>query len=1045
MADKEKITLPDGTTAILPAGLSDVEVENALAAAMPARMSKYGVLYDIEKEYDIRSGIPDAKARFDVALARGNPEEIAAAMNENFGEGNWGITPNTTIPFVTPDGLRKAGIEPKDDRKVTLTGNENSFYDIIDASPDIAIGAASLVAELALPFAPGTGAAGAAGARGLLSLLTGRGLIARSGRAGIGAGVGSLGVEGIQTMRGGQKESAGEIFGRAGAEATIIGLASVVLGAPIHAATRGASEVIKASKNLAPDDAAKMFPSIKAADLEEAVKAQGRVRNVLGEEDALFLSLRSLVGEENTAVGQTLKIMEGLGARQMKEKLPVRISDAMVRYRDILRASAGLTDDVYLQMVKKGLTKSERDLFKKTIKQLDEFPNSPAGLTDDAASTLSTMKKFMQEKLRAQYKIGMAHFQQKYALWNSGGAASNRVLSNKEVADYMNAIVRKSGIEADDVLFAFSKTGGLGNRIGSRVYVTRGGQFEAKKLSKNAYVGENITSGALLRADQAIRGATFNSADAVATRNGIEVSKAALDTLEKYLPSGASLRDFKKLNKQYGTFVSPYRGRKGLFSRLTTQNEKVDADKYLQDFVSGKNFAEIDAMLKKLDDAFSGKAAAMRELKKSDPSLWKQQKKAKDDMISSMGFNFIRESKINLSRNRTEDIRKAAQQELNKIENLRNTLKKRYPSTEAGKTTVRNTINRIFGNKHLEEYKSILTDISTGKPNAVKNLDNIMSFKEAGAFVEKIAKICNNVRRNELRDVPQELARLKALDPRNEKLARQMIFAENWSKVINSANVAEPTKALSAIKSWADDYIGAIANHGDKTVAAVMPDGVHAGMKDLAIVVQKGANIDPVSGALSTAELIPSTIRAILRLDVKGAIKPLSYMFATRQFAPYAPAWKALNEKLMTKGSLNAEELAKEMAAAKGKGSTKAAQALNTAISKGREAGSLALAGRNGLFAASIANYIEEANEVYPSEYEIAVRTLAGDEYTAQAPAGSELVMEEEQVDNTQPVVPVDMGVDAIKQIASMIRPSQTPVAGSGVTALDEGAARAGN
>ena len=56
----------------------------------------------------------------------------------------------------------------------------------------------------------------------------------------------------------------------------------------------------------------------------------------------------------------------------------------------------------------------------------------------------------MQEKLRAQYKIGMAHFEQKYALWNSGGAASNRVLSNKEVADYMNAIVRKSDIEADD-------------------------------------------------------------------------------------------------------------------------------------------------------------------------------------------------------------------------------------------------------------------------------------------------------------------------------------------------------------------------------------------------------------------------------------------------------------------------------------------------------------------------------------------------------------------------------------------------------------------
>lgn len=56
--------------------------------------------------------------------------------------------------------------------------------------------------------------------------------------------------------------------------------------------------------------------------------------------------------------------------------------------------------------------------------------------------------------------------------------------------------------------------------------------------------------------------------------------------------------------------------------------------------------------------------------------MWKQQKKAKDDMISSMGFNFIRESKINLSKISPENVKTAAQKELNKIEDLENTLKK---------------------------------------------------------------------------------------------------------------------------------------------------------------------------------------------------------------------------------------------------------------------------------------------------------------------------------------------------------------------------------
>ena len=222
------ITLTDGTKIKVPSGLNEAELDNALALAMPMRMAKYGVFYDLEKEYNTTDGVGDAGARFDAAISRGNPEETNASLDESFGEGNWGITPNTTLPYVTPEGLIHAGIEPKDDRKVLLKGSDLSVYDLIDISPELAIGASALVAEL-VPL-PGTGAVGATAARGVLSMLSGRGLVARSGRAGLGAGAGSLGVEGVQSLKGDQKESMGEILSRAGAETALVGLGSLVLG-----------------------------------------------------------------------------------------------------------------------------------------------------------------------------------------------------------------------------------------------------------------------------------------------------------------------------------------------------------------------------------------------------------------------------------------------------------------------------------------------------------------------------------------------------------------------------------------------------------------------------------------------------------------------------------------------------------------------------------------------------------------------------------------------------------------------------------------------
>jgi hypothetical protein len=1069
MSETETIVLKDGTRVKLPQGLSDGEIENALAAAMPARMASMGITYSLDREYDTASGIEDAGIRFDAALARGNPKEITNVMDENFGENNWGITPNTTIPYVTPDGLRYAGMEPKDDRKVLLKGRTTSIYDIIDYSPEIAIGAASLATEIALPMLPGTGTVGAAGVRGVLSTLTGRGLVARSGAAGVGAGLGSLGIESIQYVRGGQKENAREIFNRAGTEAAIVGLGSLALGVPISVATGGASRAISAAKKMSPE----MKPKpIKVADLEaqkEAVRkvsgyrdATGRWnKGVLEEDDAILLSLRTLVGEENTAAGQAIKIMEGLGARQMKEKFPAMLREAMEKYRAAIMASHSLDDVATVATIKQFLTKQEQELLVKAINNLEKFPKKLTAV-DNAASTLSSMKKYIDERLLAQYRLGMAEFTGKYAAWNTGGVATIRVLNTNELAKYMNNVVKISEQNANDVLNAFESIGGLSNRLTPRLRITRNGKFAPAKISKKdiekskkdkdfnpygARAGEDIKTDDLIRVDQKIRGAAFESNNRSIARTRTEVSKGTLDALEEYIPESASLQKFKNINSEYGKFVDLYRGKNGLFHRLGMDNPAVAADEYLQKFISGETKGEMEKMLSTLDKAFSKSAAGMRELERKNPELYKIQLEAKDNMLSSMGFHFIKESKARVKQ-RVDDaqsatepgLRKVARDELERIHETQTILLNRLGSD---KPKVNDAINKIFKKDSLKDYKDLLRIIATGQPkqagNAIDRLNQIMSFKEAAEFTATTAHYGSSLSKAPIEDIISQLDRLGKLDTNAAAMYREMIFGENWSKVITSANLGSPERAITVLKDWADDYILAIGRSGDDNIAKIMPNmQLHQEMKNLAITVQGAAKVDPVSGALSTAEIIPSTIRALLRLDFKAAIKPLSYMFTTRQLAPGSKAWKALNERLMSQGSIDPAAIAKELASSNSSGRTAAAKAVNSAFEVGRKSASLALSGRNGLFAASVANYMEEAEDVYPGEYEIAVRTLAGQGYNENVPVENEPVIEEKPAPS---LIPTDTGMAAIREIANMIQPSQTPIAGTGVSALEEGAA----
>ena len=147
------VTLGDGTKVKVPNldNLTDGEVTNLLVKALPNKMASLGYGPDIEREYNITDGVPDLNLRFQEALTNGNPKEVKAVFDDQVGKGNWGIESSTQKPYVTAEGLRRLGIEPKDDRKVFLDGTSTDLYDLsADATREIAIGAAALGAELAV-------------------------------------------------------------------------------------------------------------------------------------------------------------------------------------------------------------------------------------------------------------------------------------------------------------------------------------------------------------------------------------------------------------------------------------------------------------------------------------------------------------------------------------------------------------------------------------------------------------------------------------------------------------------------------------------------------------------------------------------------------------------------------------------------------------------------------------------------------------------------------------------------------------------------------
>ena len=966
-----KVVFDDGTEVEnVPNGLEQGELENLLAQKFPNKMLEMGIGYDIEREYNIRDGVPDLEARFDNALARGNPDEIAAEFNERFGKGNWGVTEWDNQPYVTPEGLRAIGVEPKDERNVLLDGTSTDRYDFgADIVPELAIGAGAVIGELITLPTPIKGLGGRAGAgiaSGMLSALTGRGLLARSVRSGIGGGAGSAGVEGLQAFTGTQKDSFLDVLQSAGTEGAIIGVGSLLLGAPfaLGGAVKGSAKNIADRVKQVADELPAKERGVNTVTLDQFKQAQQRFSQTLGEDDAILLSLKTLTSDKKGGVSSLFfSKLEGQGFKVAGDKYIEKMTFALDKYKAIMDESIKLGDNAVTiaSKLKSNLSKKERDLLVNTVKNMGKINDSALGKLSASAVTVRGLKDTAGKKLQSMYTQGMKLFAgEKYYGSSIISNAKAKTITPTRTANFMNRLSKDSDMLSPALVYQ-----ALPSRLKNKVKFDRDTDT-FKPLESNKPGFKQVTAGDLFEFDKLVRnqaykvGKTSNQGKA----ENLELSGAIVNELGRMKDIGtAPLKQYKFANTEFSKFANIYRGKNGLFNQIE-KARSTTSQKYLDDFVKGTEGAELTTLLQKVDEAFGPK------FKASEEAMLKGLQ-SREELIGSIGVNYIRENNVDLARavaQGADQAKSVAKATLKKIEGVENTIQKQFKSKKAGQKA----LDDIFKLQSLTDYKKVLRDIADGTPEqfakASRKAQSIPNFKQAQEFVDAMSKTVTRLGTDDLSGAVSMLQGLKQLDPDSAKFAQDLMFTEYWGTLITASGKNDAARALT-YKNWADSWANAkLKPNGNSNLKELFGE-TYKGLDDLALTMKGALDIDPVSGALSIAEIVPGFMRRILARDPKGAMKPLSFMFMTKQFAPGSKNWTNINKQLSKGDSVdNLYKSNSKVAGAKAK--------INKMYDGAQQYSDRLLAGRNGLWAASVADYMEEANQIFPMEDEVDVQPV---------------------------------------------------------------------
>jgi hypothetical protein len=1042
LAEREIYTLYNGMEVQLPAGLSDTEAENLIAKALPSVAFGKGVAYDVSEEYDMRSSVDNAGLRFDLALAKDNPKEAKAVMDARLGKDGWGLSDFGEF-YANPIGLRRLGMEPKDNRKVLIDGIENNVYDLVDLVPEIATGVGALAAELLVPV-PGTGAAGAAAVGGFLSSFTARQLVARSIAGGAGDVTANLGLEAIQTYRGNQYEDLGEILSDAGTQGAVVAAASLGLGLPFTAIGPVAGKIKNVAKENIDNVTTNRGIAVTAESAKQArqeavdfLRAQGVPENEI-QDIVPLITLKHQLGDSGNLFAKFAIVSEGAGAKNLADSLPAKGLEFLDKIDSFFRQgqAAGKTPAQIAQELKASLNKAELQTAKNIQKEIDTAYKqmSKTSVQRDRAE----IGDLIELQANNQLRYMMKNFDESPELYASPDLDLDNLykttVDNDLVADLVNNLSKEYTRSAEDVISILNKTSnGLGTKL-QKVIDIEDGFAVAKKADDAASdvvsqlgLGKqfaddlaaftnrsskeaekqiaSITARDLYELDRSIRQNIYKGRlDRNGIREGVIASKEILDTMDNIVSPDFSTT-FRQVNADYKKAITPFAKGLGKFENSTAQT----VPEYVKDLVTGRKTQVFAELVETLDDMLTGiekaggKAANVMSA---------------DEVLGEVATQYMRyhRDRFNLTTAKlsTDDIptlRQNAKEALKQIDDLKN----RETTPRAKKA-----FNRLFNNQAFTEYRKALENLSKGNVRAAEKLKMQLSYEEAGQFVDNIAKLGRNLRDADLDTAVEQYRAIKAIEPRGTDFYNLMLYSEIFDRVKKIAG-QNPQTRNQALKGWADDIVS--ANNVSPAALKELLGGGKEGTKDLykplmqmANVIQGGFNLDPTAGAISAAGQPLMGLRGLINFSAGAALKPVVFMGMLKSYAPGGRSWKAINAAI--NGGQSIEQVAKNSNL--NKNAQIALKAANYSAAK-------ILAGRDGLFAASVAAYMNEADERLPNENTpvVPVRQRTGAEAEAER--------QPEQKQQQQSMVPTDTGLAAIQKIASMIQ-------GVGTSGLEEGA-----
>lgn len=976
-------TLYDGSEVKLPDGLTDEEAENMVAKIMPEKAYAVGRTYDMTKEYDIESGVSDLGLRFDLALS-GNAEEQKEYLNKTLGKDGWGIS-DFGQPYITPTGLRRRGKEPKDNRKVLFEGTANNLYDVVDVVPEILTGIAAGAAELLIPV-PGTSAVGVGAVRGFLSSLGTRQVAARSLYAGGGDFAANLGLEGVQTLRGNQLESADEILTRAGSQGAAVAGLSFALGLPFAAVGPLAGKLTDVAKNRINNVTTEngIAVSAKSAlkareEARKALKASGKYTDKEIQQILPVVTLKHQLGDEGNLAAKYASVLEGMGAKQVGDKIPAQALQALQALDNIWSAGTakGLPTHEIAAMVKRSLSAKDLQFFRQSQEKLSQFYKQQ-GVSSKVARDRSQLQDLLLANVEVQLKHGMRKFagpdlygSPKLQLDNLAAKS----VDNPTVANVVNNIARRlnaSNPDADEALRIIANNSGelvgkLSNAIeikqtprgsvavakttketlnevkkfpGMENFAQQAAQFSNRNAAKATEDVVKVSARDLYEIDKSFRNrvATDSTISRNEIRQGMLASEEIVKTLDDVVDPTFS-KELKRINGLYRKFITPFN--KGLGKYQSSSAKTVP--QYVEDLIKNRDARLFPELVNDLDAILSGIPEAGGRGKGVLTA---------DQFLGEVAIQFMRGQRdkfkllsSDLDKLPMSELRKNANKALKQLDDLKN--------VESNPDFVR-AFNRFMNNQAFKEYTTALRQLANGNMKGANTLKTQLSFNEAAKFIDNVATLGNNLSGDTARlaSSVETFKQLKQLDPRAAKFYNELLYSQIFERVLKIGG-ADASARNTGIKAWADDIVK--ANQVNPEGLKELLGQYHKPITTMGYYMQGALNIDPSAGAISAAGQPLMSVRGLLNASLSAAVKPIVFLKVMKDFAPGGENWMRMT--LLTRKGMDKEKVDKIMK-----------PVVEKSIKRAERSAALTVAGRDGLFAASIAGYLNEADDRLPPE-----------------------------------------------------------------------------